>query len=419
MCTLGEGGCEERVENRKWKSGALDKWHHCIAKEIAFVYPVCIGVEFSIVFRSIPYIVLKSILPKCKLILFIGHLDKLQGAHKEADEESNPVERPVRGAGGDKHIFKPTCIFCGIEGYRKVYVKGVRTSENTRYFSRDGDKLVWKAAEAKADEKLLKRIRGFDLFACEAKYHHTCRATYISSERNKVEDNDEDNEESEAAIRKRNIKHQMEMTEAHKSAYATVSGYVANHIVCHRNVCKLVDLRDIYIRKLSETDFANPQFRSLKLKDKLEKDNTLSHLVDFVKVPSSRAPIYIVYAKSISVSEAVSKAYQLAHRDMLKDVALDLAATIKTAHRNSSKLKWPPTARDLVADEAEIPHDVLRFFTLVICGKDVNYSQRAERLAFSIRSDLCRASTNGEWSLTKHILLTVTLRHLYRGKEVS
>ena len=67
----------------------------------------------------------------------------------------------------------------------------------------------------------------------------------------------------------------------------------------------------------------------------------------------------------------------------------------------------------------QFPEELRRFLILFIAGKEKNYSSQVERRAFSIRADMCRAATNGEWKLTKHILLTVTLRHLFRGKEVS
>lgn len=40
-------------------------------------------------------------------------------------------------------------------------------------------KTVQKVAEQNGDEQLLRRIRGFDLFACEAKFHESCRTSYL------------------------------------------------------------------------------------------------------------------------------------------------------------------------------------------------------------------------------------------------
>ena len=175
----------------------------------------------------------------------------------------------------------------------------------------------------------------------------------------------------------------------------------------------------MYVNSLSNTDFANPYYRSEKLKKKLQNDQEINRLISFVKVQVPRTALNLVYSTSIELGEAIGKAYQLAQRDMLKLVALDLADCIKSGYHSSKEFKWPPTAEELRADEIEIPEKLRRFLLLVICGKDENYSQRVERLAFSIRADMCRAATNGKWKLVKHILLTVTLRHLYRGKDVS
>lgn len=37
----------------------------------------------------------------------------------------------------------------------------------------------------------------------------------------------------------------------------------------------------------------------------------------------------------------------------------------------------------------------------------------------SIGEDLCRAVTNGQWKLSKHMFLCTTVRHLYRSKQLT
>ena len=37
-----------------------------------------------------------------------------------------------------------------------------------------------KTVEDKGDEKLLMRIRGYDLYACKAKFHSICRTAHMS-----------------------------------------------------------------------------------------------------------------------------------------------------------------------------------------------------------------------------------------------
>ena len=39
-------------------------------------------------------------------------------------------------------------------------------------------------------------------------------------------------------------------------------------------------------------------------------------------------------------------------------------------------------------------------------------------MSLSIGQDICRAATCGEWKLPKHILLSMTLRHLYRSEQL-
>lgn len=59
-------------------------------------------------------------------------------------------------------------------------------------FDKDGGATVLDVAKKKQDEKLLTRIRGHDLFACEAKFHESCRMGYVQDPakwRSKNEDN--------------------------------------------------------------------------------------------------------------------------------------------------------------------------------------------------------------------------------------
>ena len=46
-------------------------------------------------------------------------------------------------------------------------------------------------------------------------------------------------------------------------------------------------------------------------------------------------------------------------------------------------------------------------------------SESIELFVSSIGQDLCRAATKGQWSLSKHILLCLTLSHLSRSVKLS
>lgn len=54
------------------------------------------------------------------------------------------------------------------------------TTEGTKVFERGGGDAVKEEARKKEDYELLRRISGFDLFCCEAKYHPTWRNSYMN-----------------------------------------------------------------------------------------------------------------------------------------------------------------------------------------------------------------------------------------------
>ena len=51
--------------------------------------------------------------------------------------------------------------------------------------------------------------------------------------------------------------------------------------------------------------------------------------------------------------------------------------------------------------------------------KTTGVNENTERLVLSIGQDLCCAVTKAEWKLPKHILLCMTIRHLFRSKQLT
>ena len=76
-------------------------------------------------------------------------------------------------------IFNPDCIFCNKEGTKAVKECNSCTTELTFSIGKDSWRKVLALAEQPNDEKLPRRIRGFDFFSCEAKYHPSCRPKYV------------------------------------------------------------------------------------------------------------------------------------------------------------------------------------------------------------------------------------------------
>ncbi|KAG1651612.1 hypothetical protein GQR58_026883 [Nymphon striatum] len=139
-----------------------------------------------------------------------------------------------------------------------------------------------------------------------------------------------------------------------------------------------------------------------------------------------------VYSTSISVAEAVTCAYRIGSKDKFEDVVLHLRSVVQGMFNESTPLTWPPTADELDARASEeyLPTDLVKFLSTLILGEaEVEKSEKSQRLvlsttfAFNIFGttplDICRAVTNGEWKLPKHILLCSTIRHLYRSIQLT
>jgi hypothetical protein len=110
-----------------------------------------------------------------------------------------------------KSLYSNQTTSCHKEGKKKVKKKGVWTTESTALFELEGWHIVLETAEMKQDEKLWRRIRGFDLFACEARYHPICHMRYVSIATKQLCSSDE-----EAKC------DQSELENSHRAAFAKV-----------------------------------------------------------------------------------------------------------------------------------------------------------------------------------------------------
>ena len=68
-----------------------------------------------------------------------------------------------------------------------------------------------------------------------------------------------------------------------------------------------------------------------------------------------------------------------------------------------------------LSSEEFLPQKLIRFLNLVTAGKeDVGSS-----LVFSIQQYLRRAVTEAEWKLPKHLLIRVSVKHLFRSAQAG
>ncbi|KAG1715023.1 ABC transporter C family member 8 [Nymphon striatum] len=222
--------------------------------------------------------------------------------------------------------------------------------------------------------------------------------------------------------------------EAHQSSFNVVLDFIRERVIGQKEVVQLGTLRHLYVQELERCGFPNPDFRSDKLKTRLER-HTINECIAITEVFSGdRGCIAynLVYSTSISVAEAVTCAYRIGSKDKFEDVALHLRSVVQGMFNESIPLPWPPTADELDARASEeyLPTDLVKFLSTLILGEaEVEKSEKSQRLvlsttfAFNIFGttplDICRAVTNGEWKLPKHILLCSTIRHLYRSNQLT
>ena len=247
---------------------------------------------------------------------------------------------------------------------------------------------------------------------------------------------------------------QEQKTLAHQKVLDVVIDYIQESVIAQEEVVELRALGLLYVKELDKNGFPSPDDRSENLKVKLEK-HEIGELIEFTKVNpgdyKNCIMLTLVYNAGINRADAVAHAYKLGTIDRYQDVALLLRQAIYNAFKESEPLPWPPTAEDLNVnslDEA-LPPELKTFLNYVVSGDaKMDKGDKMKRIVLSIgqviicflvyvnlisltfsfpctkmRShyiqDICRAATNGEWKLPKHILLCTTVRHLYRSKLLT
>ena len=336
---------------------------------------------------------------------FTGNLNRLQKYDSKAIESTSDQNdhrsRRRTPFKKDHIIFNPDCLFCESDKRKAVKVKGSWNTQGLSRFGCDGWESVQEAAESKKDEKLLTRIRGHDLYACEAQFHRKCLIDYLQSpEKWRSED-------------AKACQMQESLVQAHQRAFQNVCNSVEINVLEKNKLVKLSELQKIYTESLDESEHSNPRFRNENLKAKLIKK--YNNQIMFCEMGSSgKYQSSIVFNSSLDIKTAVMQAYVFGSSDAIKDVGNLMHNKIAEFHEKSPDIKWPLTPKDL--ENLEIPEDLTKLLSYIICGKNSPTSPRVHRLVYSIGQDICRASTNGEWKLRKHIMLVMSLRHLFRSK---
>ena len=136
----------------------------------------------------------------------------------------------------------------------KVKKGSLWATESLSKFEYGGRVTILETAENSNYYVMLRKIKGYDLFACEAQYHRLCCKEYIRKPTNLSIDPDFKSQYSD-------------METAHKDAFTEVCAIVDDKLIKEGGIIKLSDLRETYVGRLEKTLFANPKYRLDNLKE--------------------------------------------------------------------------------------------------------------------------------------------------------
>ena len=122
---------------------------------------------------------------------------------------------------------------------------------------------------------LLRKVAGFDLFAAESHFHPSCYHKSHSKYQSFIGYHQSKNAEATES--------QEVMLKAHAAAYSEIKSIIQKQIITDYKVKPLSVLREKYINELLEQNQPNNDFRSEKLKRRLENDPDKSELLGFSK----------------------------------------------------------------------------------------------------------------------------------------
>ena len=320
---------------------------------------------------------------------FTKNMDRLVSSSELCEQQPSTSKHSPRKRSAPDLLYPPNCIFC-----EKIQIQKNRKTERCITFpmfagpSGQLKEPAWKKIEHQALDMikmaLYRRVQGQDLFAREAKYHPSCLAAFklehLAHTRKKLVSNDESAKQDK-------------LKDAHRKAFDVILGFIYKHIVEQKEVVLLTSLHKTYVQEL-EIQGVKTDYRSEKLKSRLENHKVGQHLA-FAKVDPGMIGFIkynLIYNSSISVSEAVVRAFELGSNDCIMETARLIRGLIQKAFSVATPLAWPPTADDLdtTSMEKQLPPDLLKFLSFVVSGSaDVDKCEKTKRVILSIGQVMC------------------------------
>ena len=233
---------------------------------------------------------------------------------------------------------------------------------------------------------MLRRIDGFDLFSCGAKYHPSCRRAYIRDP-GRGSSCDQENIQEQAAVENAHAKHLKGCAKLSMTKWSPTIKWLG-FVIWGKHVSSL-----------KETSFPNPNYRAEKVKKKLENVQAYKGHLGFCPYGATlQFHSYLLYNLKTEVEEVIKASYELGCGNDVEKVARILRDEILQRFQEADKNTWPLTVQDLDPD-IPVVRKLLRQFLKAVLSGDTAPSDRVDRLVNSIGQDICRAVSKGQWKL--------------------
>ena len=255
-------------------------------------------------------------------------MDRLVPSSQSCEPQPSTSKHSPRRPSTPDPLFPPNCILCD-----KIQSQKNRKTERCTTFAKfigPSSKLnepAWKKIECQAldlDKMALYRcVQGQYLLASEAKYHPSCLAAFklehLVHTRKTIASNDESAKQDK-------------LKDAHNNAFDVILDFISKHIVEQKEVVLLTSLHKMYVQEL-EIQGVKTDYRSEKLKSRLENHKVGEHLA-FAKVDPGTVGFIeynLIYNSSLSVSDAIVRAFELGSKDRIMQTACVLRGLIQKA----------------------------------------------------------------------------------------
>ena len=292
------------------------------------------------------------------------------------------------------------CLFCEKVTHSTKRKGTLKHHKLVKCVTRTAEASIKKAIDMKSDSKLQRQVKNDDLIAREAWYHEPCRKAYTrKEERHSYHCSEEDKIKAEE--RK---KAQTAEEEAHFKAFQHVCQYVEECVIEKAHVVRITLLREMYCTYMQNyhPEFYNKNYKMCKLKNKLI--NHFKSRINFWQRYSGTSDL--VYSDEIPKGQAVGVAFENATSEerLVIEAAMSIRRAVIDGFKESPKLPWPPTDKDLRSETLQIPQLLTTFLSFLYSKNGKPQSTRCNRRIISTGQDICYNVTKGEWKMPKHSL---------------